>query len=563
MAKHLITPASWANVMAEHDKLWENQRLDLWRYKCAYETRYWRRDGLRPNQLVVETPRAYEFIEGYIASLFSKNPSVVVKPDIRGRGNARVAQGLANNWLTQGRATIEDASRLALIYPSAAIKLAPVDAPDVYHRVDATPVPGWDVIVDTAATTWETQRYVGHRYWISTTDAKARWGNKDFRSQTRTDYLTQPNTRRSDRPAYVPTDELHEFIQVVEVYDLVSDRLLIWSSQWKGGKEWLDDGKDVEVEGTTQKFSQIPFRSPDGAPVLPIIPLYYSRKPDDPLCGMSALGRVYDQVQEVNLARTFQANGVRKAARQYLAKKNMLDGEAQAKIVQGLDGEVIEIELPPGEQLSGVMLPVPHNPNPPEVEAYVQMVQADLNRGSVLAPFTRGEATKATATEITALAAYSSSEIGRLARERDAAIERAARVYVSILSLYLDEEGNDIVMLDGEAVVIKPGDLRGDFSYYAQDGGSTPVNEAQRKSELMSAIPTLLQLGVAPSTILKEVVRTLNLPESFIPEDVPQPKPSAQTPAPGQPPVTDTMLGIAPGSNPSPQQISQVLPGGM
>ncbi len=48
----------------------------------------------------------------------------------------------------------------------------------------------------------------------------------------------------------------------------------------------------------------------------------------------------------------------------------------------------------------------------------------DRERGTVAASFVRGEATKATATEIAALAAYTSSELGCMARERDGAIEQ-------------------------------------------------------------------------------------------------------------------------------------------
>jgi len=65
--------------------------------------------------------------------------------------------------------------------------------------------------------------------------------------------------------------------------------------------------------------------------------------------------------------------------------------------------------------------------------------RSDINRGSILAPFSRGEATKATATEVAALAQYSASEIGKLARERDGAIEMISTVYLRIIALMAEE----------------------------------------------------------------------------------------------------------------------------
>jgi len=566
MATKQITPDVWCAVMREHDEYWAKLQPDLRRYMLAYECSYWDRSNLRRQDLVIETSRGYEFVEGYIASLFSKNPAVVTKPDPRGNGNARVVQGLSNQFLGRVRTIVEDASRLALIYPNACIKLSPVENNDVYKRVTAAAVPGWDVIVDKDAESWSTQRFVGHRYWLPVAEAEARYGKKDYTAVEKVDYLAPAAKDRKSRKLS-QGKKLFDFVEVVEVYDLLDDRLLIWSQHYKNGREWLDDGKEIEVEGVTTKFDAIPFRGADKHPLVPLIPLYFTRKPDSPLRGISSMKRVYDQIQEVNIARTYQAAEVRKCARQFLTRKGKIDGEGMAKITQGVDGEIIEVNLQPGETLADVMLPVPHTPARAEVVSYLGQVQDDLNRGSVLAPFTRGEATKASATEITALAAYSSSEIGRLARERDAAIEQMARTYTSMLRLYVDETGNDILLLDGKPQVVKPDDLDGEFLFYAQDGGNTPVSEAQKKAELTNAIPLLLQLGVPKEQILSEVVRQFNLPETFIPDTTAQKPAATSAVVPGGPTVPaggdippDVQLGIGPGALPSPGRVSQVLP---
>jgi len=133
-----------------------------------------------------------------------------------------------------------------------------------------------------------------------------------------------------------------------------------------------------------------------------------------------------------------------------------------------------------------------------------------------MAPFTRGESSRVTATEAVALASYTASEIGRMARERDAMIEQLADVYLNILATFLEEEPTNLVQIDGKIVSISPEDLRGDFQVFASDQASTPLSDVAAKNQLLMNIPTLVNLGVPALTVLKEVVRVLNLPEEFV-----------------------------------------------
>jgi len=162
---------------------------------------------------------------------------------------------------------------------------------------------------------------------------------------------------------------------------------------------------------------------------------------------------------------------------------------------------------------------MPQNPTPPELQVYYDQVQKDKDKGSILAPFTRGESTRSSATEIAALAAYTSSEVGRLARERDATIELIASAYINIVAIYMEEDdAKDVIVLDNRQEVVRASDLRGNFQFFAQDQASTPLSESVRKREFIQSIPTLQGLGVPNSVLLSEMVRSLGLPESFIAE---------------------------------------------
>jgi hypothetical protein len=192
----------------------------------------------------------------------------------------------------------------------------------------------------------------------------------------------------------------------------------------------------------------------------------------------------------------------------------VLDEEQMAQITSGIDGLFVEIDE---ESLAGVMTALPQNPTPPELQMYYNQVQADKDKGSILAPFTRGESTRSSATEIAALAAYTSSEVGRLARERDSMIEELSRTYIYMLQLYLEIENSaDMIMVNNSPEVVRPQDLEENFLIYAQDQASTPLSESVKKREFIQSIPLLQTLGVPQETLLAELVRSLGLPEDFV-----------------------------------------------
>tara|TARA_R110000787_G_scaffold52819_2_gene124199 strand:+ start:894 stop:2570 length:1677 start_codon:yes stop_codon:yes gene_type:complete len=547
---------------AQHESYWNDKRVEMRELRSAYMTRYWDKNTHAPQQIVVETSRAYEFIEGYIASLFARSPSVVVKGDVRGKGDPQIAQALCNNFLDTIRSQLEDASRLGLIYPCSFIKLIPNDHPDPFKRVSICSVAPWDAIVDTDASSWGDQKFVGHRYYLTVKDAREKFGSKKFSGHPLVRFLDRTT---GDQGYNERTDEAEQpefqYVEIVEFYDLADDKMYVWSPDYQNGKKFLYDGV-VIPEGTSEmedvKYTEIPFKDSAGHPIAPIIPLYFSRQPDLPMRGYSALRRVYDQVQEINILRTYQASMVRRAARQWVVESGVFDAEAMSKLSQGVDGEFIEVELSQGQQLSGSIVAVPHTPVPPELERYVQQVQDDFERGSVLAPFTRGESSRATATEITALAAYSSSEIGRLARERDSAIEHIAAAFISVMKLYLKDDG-DVIIMEGVPRTINQDDLDGDFTYYANDSGATPLSEAVKKQEFMAVMPTLIEMGVPQQEVLSYLINMLGLPQSFTSAlegaTASQEQPSANTAAQEGMTQSSGLQG-----RPSPKDIQQFLP---
>lgn len=546
-----LKPQDVQAILDDHDAYWGDLRNELMRYKAVYEMDFWEHESQGGvSQIRIQTNDGYGYIESFQASLFAKNPAVVLKMGVRGRGDLEKSQSVINHFLVKSRNEIENASRMALIYPNSFLKMTVTDRESVYDRVLPVGVPPWQVIVDRDSSRWDTQRFVGHIYWMTVPDAKKKFGGKFDDIASDMTHFFDEMTPDEDKPGNYhephisPSAPMFKYIKVVELYDLMNDRLY-WYCPERGNK-FLDSAKFI------------PFRDSNDDPVVPIIPLYYNRIPDRPMVGYSSIKRIYDQLYEMNIIRSFQANAVRKASRQWLVKKGAMSDDEMAQVTSGIDGLFVEVES--DDPLDTIIRPVPHQSLPAEVSRYMQDVIRDKDAGSVTAAFTRGEATKATATEIAALAAYTTSEIGRMARERDSAIERMSSIYACMTSLFLEEEKKaEVVMLDGKATTVSPDDLKGDFEVFAADQASTPISEAIRNQRLLQNVQILQGLGVPNTALLKEIVRSLQLPEDFLQQEMVQQEgvgiPGGS--APDGPPTAQDLV-----NNPTPGNVSDMLLGG-
>jgi hypothetical protein len=551
----MLQPKDIQAILAQHDVYWDDRKATMREYRQFYMTEFWQREGFTLNDGVLRTevPKAYAIVESYLGSLFAKNPSVRVEADLRARGNPQVAQATANQYLLTVREQLEDATRLALIYPCAFLKLAPVENVDPLKRVSCAALPPWEVIVDTTACAWDQQRYVGHVFLMPIAEATARYKKpvEAFRTRAYSKWIDATSIAGRDVLTGYGADKVPDsdkWVRVVEIYDLNEDRLLVWSPDFSNGDDFLFTGVTVQVgsldpsadaEAKTpeaeivHETTGIPFKSASGRPVVPILPLYFTRDPDSPLRGYSLIGRSRDQLRELNLMRTYQAQGVRRMARQWMVRAGFLSEDSAAKVSQGIDGEFIEVDLQPGQPMEGNIMPVPQTPIPADIQAYAMTVDADLKDAGLLAPFTRGEVTKSTATEQNLLAAYTSSEIGRMARIRDSAITAIAFTYNVMLSVVLGDDAEPLNLPNPVGpTILSADDLTGDFQYWATDAGTTPMSDLAKQQVLERLGPLLTQFGADPRLILEEMVRVFQLPADLATPAPPSPQPTAPAGAP-------------------------------
>jgi len=522
-------------ALQNHTSFWDNQRPLMRKYKNVYMTQFYRDvDIVADTSIRVETADAYAAVESLMGSLFTKYPGVEFGEDITGKGDSQVVKELSNNFLKSARQQVENAARMALIYTQSFLKLAPRESTTLLGKVALRAIPPWQVILDRDAAAWEDARFVGHVYYISVDEANEKFGYKKWHGVAQKDYFTdfERNTDRSYKSygdtsgGDLPNEYL--YIEIVEMYDFLNDELLFWSAQWKNGEELLSKDK-------------IPVTTFDDRPLSNIVPFYFSRSPDRPMEGYSTLGRVYDQCFEKNILRTFWANAVRRDSRQYIYKEGAFDEDALAKITSGVDGAMVPTDS--DDALNSLISQVPVTPISSNHAQYLQYIEADIQRGSMTAGFTRGEASKATATEVSVLAQYTASELGKMARDRDSVIESAVALYIRMLIPLLDDSDKTVIVTPDGAKIVTVAALDADWTVYAIDGGSTPMTDILRKQQIMQLLPSLAQLGVPPLALKEEVIRLFGLPESFNQEVAP-PAPTDTSPV-----STDTTAASTPAAS--------------
>lgn len=492
-------------AVQQHTDYWDELRPQMRRYRNAYMTKFYDdMDSMDSDSSIrVETADAYAAIESLMGSLFTKYPGIELSPDITGKGDLQLTKEISNNWLKTVRTQLESAARMALIYTHSFLKLAPRESNVLTSKIAMRAVPPWQVVLDRDAAAWEDARFIGHVYYLPVDEANDKFGNKKWQGTAQKDYFTdyERNTDRSYRSYGDGPDLPNEYlyVEIVEMYDFVNSELLFWSSHWKGGEELLSR-------------DPIPVTTFDGRPISNLVPFYFSRRPDRPMEGYSAMARIYDQCFEKNILRTFWANAVRRDSRQFIYKEGAFDEEALAKITSGVDGAMVPTD---SDTLTGLIDVVPVVPISSNHAAYLNYIESDLNKGSLTAGFTRGEASKATATEVTALMQYTASELGKMARDRDGTIENAVLLYVRMLIPLVDDNEKMVVATPDGAKVLSSDKLDADWSFYATDGGSTPMTDLIKKQQLIQLIPVLAQLGVPGTAMREEIIRLYNLPPSF------------------------------------------------
>lgn len=530
------------SIYDNFNRYWDLQRAALRSYSDLYEVDFWR-NGSQGTGLTkensVQTAHANKFIEQFVSVLFLKQPGVIVGPDPTTKNDTAPIEALVNRWLKHQRRVFEEATRIALIFPSAFLKLSidpnvdlkskKVDSTRKLDALSLDVVFPWDVLVDRQATSWKSQRFVGCQSWTSMSDMEKRYP----RALSQLRFTEQTSYFDSSRDVDDRTIHLSRFssdaaldrwrwVRVIEFWDLEKNELIIWTPDGIDGIVILEDPKECPThEANTDK------------PMSQLVPLYFNWVPAHPLDGISELQKVYSQFVEINHARTYRADAVKKNARKYLADSEVVDDEILSQFNSALDGEVILAPLE-GRDPHSIFTPVKIAPLDDDFNIFVAELERDVERATSLPAMARGQETGVTATEVGYLQNYAANLVGKLAREKAEMLEATAYLYIRSLCTFLEKNERMTVDLGsgrGSASLTRD-NLAGTFTFDAVDGNTNPITHEAKKQELIQVAPFLIANGANKRAVLAEMVRLMELPVEFLEEETPPVQQTAPVAAP-------------------------------
>ncbi len=523
-------------ILALHNSYWNTQKDVLQEFNEAYSSQFYSKtkDQTKQDPLSewrIETPHAFNALEQYITQLFMVAPAVEVSADPTLMKDVTAVQTLVNRWLNNKRSILEDATRLALLNPQAYLKLwmDPDKLRDnnpnsVLEAIQAGALKPWEVILDHQAESWDGLRYIGHVCQTTLSAIKKKYKVRDFVPQTKNYFFKEDAAdfggMLSDTSLSFP--EQYKYITVVEIYDLVEDTLTIWTPDHHNGYKELH-------------YCPIPIRTSDDQPIIPIIPLIFSWRPDNPLIGISTMARGWSSFKALNDYRTHMSNVVHSQVRTYIADRKKMSAHVQNGLFS-FDGRVILVDVPQGEILdaNALIQPIAQASLTQDFRDYGNDIMEDIRASSLLGPFARGEVTKATASEISVVSQYSTSESDKYRRQKNNTLEQLAMVYIRLLASYLSTDEDQRLVIEhtndetkiAEAQYISHQTLDGKLRYDANDGGGSPITQATRKQQLVELSPLLIQLGGDPELIRREIVKEYGFnPDLAKPKPMDEPKP--------------------------------------
>jgi len=498
-------------IYLEHQEYYDKLKPTFKQYKDIYCVDFY--NGLDAQQDDVQVPDASSWVDSFVNSLFSKAPAVSIGADINTpTAKPAVAETLVNEFFFNKNSVFTDACRLSLIYPCSFIKLSSKD-----EKLSLQALPPWEVIVDSSAPDWYKQRWTGCISEVPLAIAKDMFPGKRWNGHAGSLFLEEDSAQDT-----VCVGDSFEFVTIVEFYDLIQEKVIVWSPSL------------VKENGVLTK--DVLYIRYNGIPTSPIVPLYMWHEPGAPLKGISSLRKIYDQVREKNLVRTRMAGQVRKDTRQLLIKKGAIDTKAIEALVTGEDGAIIQVDTT--DSLQSAFTIVPTIPVSGNYASYLGLIEQDINKSSPTGPFVRGEATKATATEVNIMQDYTSNDIGRMARIRDELIERTASYALSLMALNMIDK-TDVVLVGGKTATYTSEDIDATFKISAIDQLATPALKQQKQKQFQELLPLLAQLGVPPSHMLEQLSDLYEMPKLkelaktlAAKEQEPPPAPPAGPPVP-------------------------------
>jgi len=254
---------------------------------------------------------------------------------------------------------------------------------------------------------------------------------------------------------------------------------------------------------------------------------------------------------ELDKTRSQLMNDRKRYARKYLYHERSFGPEGREALESEEDGRMVPV-LDENKPLSEVVVPMPQVPISPEIYAYSDIIEQDINTVSGISEYARGAMPeiRRTATEASIVADAQNARAADKLAVVEMTISAVARRVLQLMQQFMTGNQMARVTVSGEDMFIDytREDIIGEYDFAVQAGSTQPMNDTIRKQQaisLMNAIAPLVGTVIDPQALAVHVLESgfgIKDPEKFLLQAPDQavaaeegqiPPEGAQSPIPG------------------------------
>jgi len=279
---------------------------------------------------------------------------------------------------------------------------------------------------------------------------------------------------------------------------------------------------------------------------------------------------------ELDKTRSQLMNDRKRYARKYLYHERSFGPEGREALESDDDGRLVPV-VDENKPLSEVVVPMPQSPLSPEIYAYSNIIEQDINTVSGVNEYARGQMPeiRRTATEASIIADAANARAADKLAIVELAIGQIARRVLQLMQQYMT--GEQIARIAGpdgqdQFVSYVREDIIGEFDFTVEGGSTQPINDTIRKQQavsLLNAIAPLVGTVIDPQALALHVLRDgfdIKNPEKFLVQQQPMaPEGGGGAPPVGMPqngammpPIPDQVGAFAPTGGVPPELLAQL-----
>jgi hypothetical protein len=258
---------------------------------------------------------------------------------------------------------------------------------------------------------------------------------------------------------------------------------------------------------------------------------------------------------ELDKTRSQLMNDRKRYARKYLFHERSFGPEGREALESDEDGRMVPV-VDENKPLSDVIIPMPQIPLSPEIYAYSEIIENDINTVSGISEYARGAMPeiRRTATEASIIADAQNARASDKLAIVELSIGLIGRRVIQLLQQFMTGELTARVP-NAPADLFVPfsrEDIVGEYDFSVEAGSTQPLNDTIRKQQavsLLNAMGPLVGSVIDPTALAVHVLKTgfdIKDPERFLMQTQAGPQTGGPEGPPVAPPGDDQGLTRAP-----------------